>query len=218
MAGGPASLSSSSTKDSITEGLVMTGEDGLMMMSIPAPLQTPQLTHIGLPCLENKIPSNHASNASFSTNAVVAAATASSSTTDQTDQAIINHVNGHSRNASQQSWTGSVGYGSLVSAQSRQGSIEVENRVDSTRVNPDDIIQELVASNLAQTALTGEDQEQDEVGLEIFVGKDGTATLGSRSGTNERKNKRKPQSSSSSNPHQNHSNRNSSHNPEASVN
>lgn len=191
---GPASLSSSSTKDSITDGLPLTGEDGLTI-SVPAPLHTPQLTHVGLP-LETS--SKKGSTASFTTSSTAMVGAAASSSTKNSNQ-VDNLMNGHSRNSSQQSKTGSVGYGSL----------EVENRVDSTRVNPEDIIQELVESNLAQTALTGDDQEEhDDVGLEIFVGKDGTATLGSRSGTNERRNKKKPQSA-----HQHHhSNRNSSHN------
>ena len=105
---------------------------------------------------------------------------------------------GHSRNSSQQS-KASVGYGSLP-AHSRHGSTpeadfsegtEVEttsSRVDATRINPEDVIQELVAINLARQP-TEEDEEEnpDDVGLEIFVSKDGTATLGSRTGTNDRR-------------------------------
>ena len=194
---GPSSLSSSSTKDSMTDGVVL--EDGKVDWeagSLPVPLPTPQLTHIGLPHNEATTPTLTVTSASStltssttSTTAVSAAVASSSSPHSSSC-----NINGHSRNTSQLSKTSS-----LSSAQSRQGSIEVENRVDSTRVNPDDIIQELMATNLTQTALTGGDEEgQDEVGLEIFVGKDGTATLGSRSGTNERRRKKRPQSSSNS--------------------
>lgn len=78
--------------------------------------------------------------------------------------------------------------------------------MDATRVNVDDVINELVASNLTQPNenTDGEDLESEECGLQLYVSKDGTATLGSRSGTNQRnKNKALPKSSSHSN-HQHH--------------
>lgn len=69
---------------------------------------------------------------------------------------------------------------------------DIESRVDATRVNVDDVINELVASNLTQPNenIDGEDIEPEECGLQLYVSKDGTATLGSRSGTNQ-KNKNK---------------------------
>lgn len=65
---------------------------------------------------------------------------------------------------------------------------DIESRVDATRVNVEDVIHELVAANLAQTSEeVGEGNEvEEECGLQLYVGKDGTATLGSRSGTNQR--------------------------------
>jgi len=141
----PQSLSGSSTKESITDGVIV--EDGVMLPP-PATLHN--------------------------------SAKAVPPPPNQYDI-------GHSRNSSQQSKASfGSGYGSL-STHSRQGSSEVENRVDATRVNPEDIIQELVATNLTQTALAEDESHDDDVGLEIYVGRDGTATLGSRSGTNERR-------------------------------
>ena len=83
---------------------------------------------------------------------------------------------------------------------------ELENRVDATRVNVEDVIQELVTANLAQTnEEVDEENEPEECGLQLYVGKDGTATLGSRSGTNQRKKKqvlpKTPSHTSSSNSH-----------------
>jgi hypothetical protein len=57
---------------------------------------------------------------------------------------------------------------------------EAANRVDETRVDADQIIKELVSANLAETD-EAELQEDQDVGLQLYVGKDGTATLGSRS-------------------------------------
>ncbi|RWS05988.1 hypothetical protein B4U79_12874 [Dinothrombium tinctorium] len=54
-----------------------------------------------------------------------------------------------------------------------------ENRVDSTRVNAEQLITEFLSTNLKETD-EGECQDESEVGLQLFVGKDGTATLGSR--------------------------------------
>jgi hypothetical protein len=67
-------------------------------------------------------------------------------------------------------------------------SVETERRVDATRVDADELINELMASNLKETEETLT-TEEDGVGLQLYVGKDGTATLGSRSGTNQRKKK-----------------------------
>ncbi|CAG2108305.1 unnamed protein product [Medioppia subpectinata] len=77
---------------------------------------------------------------------------------------------GHSRNSSQASRVS--GYNSLPS-HSRQG------RMDSTRVSADRLINELLeATNLEGD---GEDEECNEsVGLELFVGKDGSTTLGTK--------------------------------------
>ena len=81
---------------------------------------------------------------------------------------------------------------------------DIESRIDSTRVNTEDLIRDLVATNLAQTCEdVGEDNEPEECGLQLYVGKDGTATLGSRSGTNQRKNKALPKITSHSTQHQN---------------
>ena len=79
---------------------------------------------------------------------------------------------------------------------------DIESRVDATRVNVEDVIKELVATNLAQTSENvGEDNEPEECGLQLYVGKDGTATLGSRSGTTQRKNKALPKTPSHSTNH-----------------
>lgn len=67
-------------------------------------------------------------------------------------------------------------------------SAETERRVDATRVDADELINELMATNLKDTDGV-ETTEEDGVGLQLYVGKDGTATLGSRSGTNQRKKK-----------------------------
>ena len=113
---------------------------------------------------------------------------------------------GHSRNSSQASRVS--GYNSLPT-HSRQGSsdsgntrssieaikfnsterkrlnpsakkiIEEQNRMDSTRVSADQLINEL----LEATNLEGEDDCPEGVGLELYVGKDGSTTLGSRQHT-----------------------------------
>jgi len=154
----PQSLSGSSTKESFTDAVTV--EDGVMLPPCVGILPLP-----GTPLNSAKtVPPPNTNNTNH-------------------------HDPSHSRNSSQQSkgsFASGSGYGSL-STHSRQGSSEVENRVDATRVNPEDIIQELVATNLTQTALAEEESHDDDVGLEIYVGRDGTATLGSRSGTNERR-------------------------------
>lgn len=64
----------------------------------------------------------------------------------------------------------------------------VESRVDSTRVDNEEIINRLMESNVIVSS-ENDCVDGDEQGLQLFVGKDGSATLGSRSGTNKRKNK-----------------------------
>ena len=97
-----------------------------------------------------------------------------------------------------------------VTAHTPQGSNDVKDEekrvVEYTRVDPQEIVKQLVDQHLTaqvplnrtsdgerQTTsgagLAEEEDEEDVVGLELLVGKDGTATLGSRSGTNERKKK-----------------------------
>lgn len=110
---------------------------------------------------------------------------------------------GHSRNSSQASRVS--GYNSLPT-HSRQGSAdsgntrnsmeaikfnsterkrltpttkkitEEQNRMDSTRVSADQLINEL----LEATNLEGDDDCAEQMGLELYVGKDGSTTLGSR--------------------------------------
>ena len=87
-----------------------------------------------------------------------------------------------------------------------QGSNDAEDeraKFESTRVDPEEVVKELVNKYIpakppsvpAELASfdTNEkghdDDEEEEVGLQLLVSKDGTATLGSRSGTNERKKK-----------------------------
>lgn len=112
-------------------------------------------------------------------------------------------TSGHSRNSSQASRVS--GYNSLPS-HSRQGSAdssntrssieaikfnsterkrlatsakkicEEQNRMDSTRVSADQLINEL----LEATNLEGDDECAEQMGLELYVGKDGSTTLGSR--------------------------------------
>lgn len=104
----------------------------------------------------------------------------------------------------------------LAAVQTSQGLAEAKDekeRVDSTRVDPEEIVNQLVdqhltkvpsggggvgSSNLLSTEGEGiricgdegaEEEEDEDVGLQLVVSKDGTATLGSRSGTNERKKK-----------------------------
>ncbi|CAG2162724.1 unnamed protein product [Oppiella nova] len=119
------------------------------------------------------------------------------------------YESGHSRNSSQTSRVS--GYNSLPS-HSRQGSadsgntrnsieaikfnsaerkritssaakkiVEEQSRMDSTRVSADRLINEL----LEQTNLEGDGDEEchESVGLELFVAKDGSTTLGTRHGT-----------------------------------
>lgn len=103
---------------------------------------------------------------------------------------------GHSRSPSQQS-KASVGYGSLP-AHSRNGSDESEsakNRVDATRINPEDVIKELLDTNLPTSPADEDPTEEEEVGLQLIVNKDGTMTLASRHGTQERKPKARSRTS-----------------------
>lgn len=86
---------------------------------------------------------------------------------------------GHSRNSS------TLSQQSKASTTGNYGP-NVESRVDSTRVGANDLVDELF-QEFKNEETTGE--EEEEVGLQLYVGKDGTATLGSRSGTNKRKNK-----------------------------
>ena len=154
-------LSNSSTKESLTDGVILLEESEKLASSA-----TPSSLMALLNSSSNQL---HTSSAAPSTPCL------SLRKEDQFDM-------GHSRNSSQQSKV-SVGYGSLP-AHSRQGSAEAAaaesavNRVDATRINAEDVIQELLDINLAQA--TTEEENPDDVGLEIYVGKDGTATLGSR--------------------------------------
>lgn len=59
------------------------------------------------------------------------------------------------------------------------GTEEAESRVDSTRVNAEQLIDELLSKETAD-ASNQQLVQDNEVGLELFVSKDGTATLGSR--------------------------------------
>ncbi|RWS30417.1 hypothetical protein B4U80_11308 [Leptotrombidium deliense] len=56
---------------------------------------------------------------------------------------------------------------------------DAENRVDSTRVNAEQLITEFLSTKLKETDEC-DGQEDGECGLQLYVGKDGTATLGSR--------------------------------------
>lgn len=226
----PLLLSNSSTKDSLTEnqGSIVLEDSNSHQTHSPYHPTTGSLSlamltggsngtgvglsgsvsgMMGLPAVPPSTPSSRRGDQSAITN----------TTTTETM--------GHSRNSSQQS-KASVGYGSLP-AHSRQGSTEAAaamdggqcvtvvtapvtvtataggnggNRVDQTRINPDDVIQELVAINLATQPEVEEEENPDDVGLEIYVSKDGTATLGSRSGTNDRSRVRKKQQPSSHHP------------------
>ncbi|KAI1289522.1 Uncharacterized protein HDE_08157 [Halotydeus destructor] len=62
---------------------------------------------------------------------------------------------------------------------------ETEASVGSTRYNADDVIDNLFALTKLDGAVGK--PEEEEVGLQLYVGRDGTATIGSRSGTNQRK-------------------------------
>jgi hypothetical protein len=54
--------------------------------------------------------------------------------------------------------------------------LEEGNRMDSTRVSADQLINEL----LEATNLEADEECNEQMGLELYVGRDGTTTLGSR--------------------------------------
>ena len=101
-----------------------------------------------------------------------------------------------------------------------QGSNDAKDekdRVDSTRVDPEEIVKQLVDQHipakppsvgsklviLGNEKIDEDDEEGDVGGLELLVGRDGTATLGSRSGTNERKKKHSNNKKKHNSTHQN---------------
>ena len=72
------------------------------------------------------------------------------------------------------------------------GLDDANGRVDATRINPEDVVQELVASSLCQQVIAEEESLDDDVGLQLFVRQDGSATLVSRDDRNTIRHERRP--------------------------